>query len=118
MDDDASTIGSAFVDTPAGRVHALTAGTGDPLVLLPHGGKLGAAIAARHPESLTGFVFAGLTHSIVLGIAARAVTLGDHPTVRALLGAEACGDAWRRAFTRAVLAFDLESALRDALALR
>lgn len=173
-------IRSGFVHSPAGRLHFFTAGDGDPLVLLPHGGrsaemyrgvipilaeqcrvialdppgtgesflpdgprsipdlaetlhtaaheiaggtytlygmnggnKLGAAIAATHPESVAGFIFAGLTHSIVVSNATRAMTLGHHPAVRALLAAESPADAWRREFYRAVLAFDLESALRS-----
>lgn len=141
-----------YVETSAGRIHALVAGEGAPLVLLPHGGrssqmyrnvlpllaehsrvialdppgsggsyrpsypmplqdfahplheaatilaggrymlygmnggnKLAAAIAASHPDAVTGLIFAGLTHSIVLSNHEREQTLGQHPMVRALV---------------------------------
>jgi pimeloyl-ACP methyl ester carboxylesterase len=77
------------------------------------GNKLGTAMAAAHPESIDGFIFAGLTHSIVLSNSRRAETLGDHPAVRALLDGPGDGDPYRREFYRAVLAYDLESALRS-----
>ena len=77
------------------------------------GNKLGTAMAAAHPESVDGFIFAGLTHSIVLSNSRRAETLGDHPAVRALLDGRGDGDSYRRDFYRAVLAYDLESALRS-----
>lgn len=50
------------------------------------GNKLGTALADAHPEAVTAFVMAGLTHSIVLSNQRRAETLGDHPSVQALLG--------------------------------
>lgn len=145
-------IRQGFTDTNDGQVRFLTAGKGDPLVLLPHGGrssrmyrrlipllaencqvvaldppgtgesflpdgprtitalaqtlheaavaivgshytlygmnggnKLGAAISAAHPEAIDGFIFAGFTHSIVLSNTERGTTLGQHPSVRALL---------------------------------
>ncbi|WP_166875338.1 alpha/beta fold hydrolase [Salinibacterium sp. ZJ450] len=144
-----------FTDTADGQIHFLTAGEGNPLVLLPHGGrssrmyrelalvlsrhckvvaldppgtgesflpdeprtipelaetlhqaaiatagplytlygmnggnKLGAAIAAAHPEAIAGFIFAGLTHSIVLSNDGRGTTLGKHPSVKALLSTD------------------------------
>lgn len=149
------TLRHGFTDTAAGQIHFVTAGMGDPLVLLPHGGrssrmyrglamtlaphcrvialdppgtgesflpdgprtipelaetlheaaaaiagprytlygmnggnKLGAAMAAAHPEAIAGFIFAGLTHSIVLSNSERDTALGEHPTVRALLGTD------------------------------
>ncbi|WP_173922408.1 alpha/beta fold hydrolase [Agromyces sp. Marseille-P2726] len=173
-------VRDGFVGSHEGQIHFLTAGHGDPLVLLPHGGrsaqmygglipilaqhrrvialdppgtgesylpdgrrsipelaetlhaaarkvaksrytlygmnggnKLGAAMAAAHPEAIDGFIFAGLTHSIVLSNSAREVTLGRHPAVRLLLDADNRDDAWRRDFCRAVIDYDLETALRS-----
>jgi pimeloyl-ACP methyl ester carboxylesterase len=203
-----------YADTSGGEIHFVSAGSGDPLVLLPHGGrssrmyrqlipmlaerfrvialdppgtgqsfcpdgprdipalaaalheaalatagpgytlygmnggnKLGAAVATAHPGDLAGFIFAGLTHSIVLSDRERHTTLGEHPSVRALLETDdvdhwpsdwrAQADAatafaagapagraideavdrlqairYRQQFYRAVVAFDLERALR------
>lgn len=165
---------------PEGRIHFRAAGEGDPLVLLPHGGrssemyrgvipilaehcmlvaldppgtgesfvpdgprsipelaatlheaatgvaggrytlygmnggnKLGAAIAAAHPEAIDGFIFAGLSHSIVLSNDRRDTTLGHHPAVRALLQGQDEADSYQRDFYRAVTAYDLEGALRS-----
>ncbi|WP_167042155.1 alpha/beta hydrolase [Salinibacterium sp. ZJ454] len=148
-------VRQGFADTAEGQIRFLTAGQGEPLVLLPHGGrssrmyrdlavilaqhyrvialdppgtgesflpdgprtipvlaetlheaaiavagprytlygmnggnKLGAAMSAAHPEAIVGFIFAGLTHSIVLSNQARATTLGGHPSVRTLLRAD------------------------------
>jgi len=51
------------------------------------GNKIGSAIAAAYPERVTAFIFAGLTHSIVLSKARRERTLGEHPQVQKILGA-------------------------------
>lgn len=51
------------------------------------GNKIGSAIAAAHPERVTAFIYAGLTHSIVLSKARRDRTLGEHPQVQRILGA-------------------------------
>jgi pimeloyl-ACP methyl ester carboxylesterase len=77
------------------------------------GNKLGAAIAAAHPEAIDGFIFAGLTHSIVLSNDRRDTTLGNHPAVRALLQGHDETNSYRRNFYRAVTAYDLEGALRS-----
>jgi pimeloyl-ACP methyl ester carboxylesterase len=77
------------------------------------GNKLGTAIAAAHPEAVDGFIFAGLTHSIVLSNDRRDATLGNHPAVRALLRGHDEADAYRRHFYRAVMAYDLERDLRS-----
>jgi len=51
------------------------------------GNKIGSALAAAHPERVTAFIFAGLTHSIVLSKTRRERTLGEHPQVQRILGA-------------------------------
>ena len=179
MTTDRTSVRDGFVESSDGRIHFHTTGEGDPLVLLPHGGrssemyrglipilaehcmlialdppgtgksfvpegprtipelaetlheaatevaggryslygmnggnKLGAAIAAAHPEAIDGFIFAGLTHSIVLSNDRRDTTLGNHPAVRALLQGRDEADSYRRDFYRAVTAYDLEGALR------
>lgn len=100
----AETLHAAAVDT-AGSRYTLYGMNG--------GNKLGAAIAAAHPEAVVGFMFAGLTHSIVLSNSWRATTLGGHPAVRALLETTGDAESYRRDFYRAVNAYDLENALRS-----
>jgi pimeloyl-ACP methyl ester carboxylesterase len=77
------------------------------------GNKLGAAMAAAHPESVTGFIFAGLTHSIVLSNEARERTLGSHPDVSAFLKSTDPAEDARRQFYQAVTTYDLEATLRS-----
>lgn len=99
----------------AATVHQAAISTAGPrytLYGMNGGNKLGAAISAAHPEAIEGFIFAGLTHSIVLSNARRGTTLGEHPAVRALLDSSDQTQAYRRAFYRAVTAYDLESTLR------
>lgn len=75
------------------------------------GNKLASAIAAEHSDALDGFIFAGLTHSIVISNAGRAQTLTAHPDVQRLLSSGESDEHDRQDFYRAVTEFDLQDAL-------
>lgn len=74
---------------------ATVAGAPFALYGMNGGNKLGVALCDAHPDTVSAFVFAGLTHSIVVSNAQRASTLGAHPSVRAILAGQPPAPDWR-----------------------